>query len=361
MIPIQPTKLHCYLTNSAQPIPSEMSHYFYQSWEDALWDLLIHFAFPKGSVVLVPSFFCGDVIDNMAAHGLQAVFYEVDRNFQTSPKVFREALLQHTPDIVVILHAVGITNRLFSLSKEWRDALPDHALLIEDSVHRVVNPATLHFLTNRHVVMDSLRKVLPLAGSNLFAPKTLQMKMTPGSYTLPYQIAVVGWWFIFQLCLLCSTTGPRLWRTLWNRLAETTMLRGYDVIGDSYQSGKGWQLFKLLARRLNYPHIQSVKQRHVQLYSQHLADIWQNTAFFSIHFPETDAGLLRGFPLGLKQETADQVLKMLRDNGLLVRFELNDSPWARLQKVVYLPIGPHLSDQQIVEVAQLVRKVALSV
>lgn len=354
IVPLQPTGWHFYLNGKAVRLPSTVRDFFYASWEDALWDLLKQLRIPQGSTVLVPSFFCGDVVTNMADHGLTTEFYPVDQNFQTKPSLFATYLKKARPQVVVILHAVGITNRLLIQHQQWMSHLPSDTLLIEDSVHRVVEPDKLFFLTQRHVVMDSLRKVVPLPGSNLFTHPSLKLTPPPFHQALKYQVRVLGWWLVFQLFLHLSLLPFRSWQLFWNQQAEKAMLRGYDVIGDSPEAARGWRGGKWVARRLNIASIHRSKKQQVLLYLQLLESIWQSTKVFQIHFPVSDYHQLRGFPLGLHLSTANQVLARLRSQGVLVRFELNDSPWSQEQKVVYLPLGPHLKDSHIHEVAKAV-------
>lgn len=348
MISVQPTGLHHYLTSRSLVTPQNIKHFFYSSWEDTLWDLLLYFKIPKGSVAMVPVFFCGDVVKNMERHGLKCVWYPSDENFQTDPAVFKSWLLKHKPQVIVILHAVGITNQLFAQKKLWLSALPENALLIEDSVHRIVDPKNIRLIAPRHVVMDSLRKVVPVPGSNLYGDQTVLSALAPTPWwmTLPYQLQVFGWWFVFQALL-----SLRL-----NTLAEKAMIAGYDVIGDSYQSGTGWPVAKLLAQHLDILKIETAKQRQVALYKKYLSPLWEDPRFFAPAFPHSDAGKLRGFPVGLRLKTADAILKKLRQKGLLVRFELNDSVWSKKNKVVYLPLGPYLNNNDITSLAQLVRE-----
>lgn len=353
MTPIQPTGWQHYLKWQANDIPQHLNHYFYMSWEDALWDLLLHFQIPPKSTISVPAFFCGDVVENMNAHGLQVRYYPVDRNFHTDPELFARVLKSDQPNIVVILHAVGMTNQLFTHSNKWLTALSPDTLLVEDSVHRVVNPQNIQLLTPRHVVMDSLRKVAPLPGCNLFTHTSQVMAQTSIMKTITYQLQLIGWWLVFQWCLQLSTISFSWWQAFWNRAAEHAMLRGYDVIGDSQLAGSGWWMFKQLSRHLDYDKIQRAKQTQVARYQKLLAPVWSSDKLFEITFSDEDASLLRGYPVGLTIKTANQVLKKLRENGLLVRFELNDSQWATRQKVIYLPLGPHLSLDQIEEVARL--------
>lgn len=347
MISVQPTGLHHYLTTQRLVTPQNLRRLFYSSWEDALWDLLLYFEIPKNSLAMVPEFFCGDVVNNMKQHGLNSIWYPCDENFQTDPKVFKNWLLKHKPQVVIILHAVGITNQLLAKKDTWLSALPPNAILIEDSVHRIVNPQNIRLIAPRHVVMDSLRKVVPLPGSNLYGDNKVLAQLHPTAWwkTVPYQLQVFGWWLIFQILLALKL----------NTIAEKAMLAGYDVIGDSYVSGAGWPIARSLAYHLDITKIEESKQRQVALYKKYLSPLWEDERFFAPTFSHTDSGKLRGFPVALRPKTADSILAKLRAKGILVRFELNDSVWSQKNKVVYLPLGPYLSNSEVISLAQTVR------
>ncbi len=351
MIAFQPTNLRQYLGKKTLVVPEGTAHFFYASWEDALWDLLQFWKIGKKgkpATALVPEFFCGDVVQNMTQHSLECLWYPCDKNFATDPHVFRRWLTKHQPQVVVIFHAVGITNPLLAQKDIWLSALPHDAILIEDSVHRVVDPAELHFLCERHVVMDSLRKVVPLPGSNVYGQRAAlaQLKPTPWWKTPRYQVGVYGWWCFFQILL-----SLRLYR-----LAERAMLAGYDVIGDSGRAGAGWFPARACALKLNIPKIEKCKHEQGALYRKGLSPLWEDPHFFLPKFPHSDTKKLRGFPVGLERDIAEPFLQKLRQKGLLVRFELNDSPWSQKQKIIYLPMGPHLRHEEINQVAHVVRQ-----
>jgi hypothetical protein len=355
MLPIQPTNWWSYLHQQKITIPDSLSHYFYTSWEDALWNLLLYFQIKPGSTALVPAFFCGDVVANMADHGLDSVFYPVNQSLQSDPKVFKQYLKKYQPQVVIIFHAVGITNPLWQQRKVWLSALPKNCLLIEDSVHRVIDPSTIKLISARHVVIDSLRKVVPIPGANVFMDRRFDDLAQYQQPNYSYSYALLFWWLTFQLCLLISQLSISIsWSKLWNKLAEQTMLRGYDLIGDNPTGGAGWQWAKWLAAHLDINKITSSKQRQVKKYQQALTPSLKkkNSPFFAIPFPDSDAGLLRGYPLGIKIKLAPKILTYLRSQGLLTRFELNDCPWSTKYKIIYLPLGPHLNHKQISWVCQ---------
>lgn len=361
MLSMPPTKLWTYLRRTSFQVPPDLTRYFYASWEDALWDLIRQLPIAPGSVALVPEFFCGDVVTNMEEHGLKIEWYPSNPDLSTPVADFIVRVKATKPAVVIVFHPVGITNQLWSQSAKWLPLLSPETLIIEDSVHRVVNPGTLKLLAPRHVVLDSLRKVVPLAGCNVYT-KTGEITLTPTPWwkTIPYQLALYGWWLVFQMCLhLAALPLGSSWKSRWDLNAEKMMLRGYDVIGDSYQAGSGWPIFAWLATHLDFARIAAAKLNQVRIYQEVLEPLTdaKKTPFFFFPFPASDAGLLRAFPLGIEIKQADHALKLLRQAGILTRFELNDSPWSTRQKVVYLPLGPHQKDQDVRELAQRCREI----
>ncbi len=129
------------------------------------------------------------------------------------------------------------------------------------------------------------------------------------------------------------------------------MLAGYEVIGDSDLPGRAWWPFAFLNQHIAFDTIRKTKKHQVALYLEHLRPLWKSANFFLPRFSPADAAELRGFPIGLNLSVADTVLTELRAAGILIRFELNDSPWAKKWKVVYLPLGPQVGDADVVRIA----------
>lgn len=360
--PIQPTGWQHYLKWSTYQVPARLRRYFFLSWEDALWELQRYFQLPAGSRILVPSFFCGDVIQNMHAHGFQVESYPLDRQWQITQTEFRSCIRRTHPTIIVFFHPVGSTSPLLTHPEQWLDLVGPETILLEDAVHRVVEPNRLRLLSPRHVVIDSLRKTTPLAGANLFTHSSLQLPFTPWWQTWQYQLAVLSWWWLFQLCLQLQTWFSfAAWSNWWNHAAEKAMLTGYDLIGDSQRPARSGGLLARLARHVDHQKIEAAKERQVAIYEAALAPIWQSAPVFRFPLASSEAPLLRGYPLGLELETAAAIVQQLRQAGVVVRCELNDSQWSSQQKVVYLPLGPHLSAAQVNWIGSLVARVVAKV
>ena len=159
--------LYPFLKFSKTPLSVKAGRFFYHSFEDALWDLLNKKKVPKGSLFLIPDFYCGDVLANIKLHGYKFILYSLDKHFRIKTKVFSKILKKYRPAVVVVFHAAGITSELMT-DLSWTKMLGERTLLIEDCVHRVVNPANLKFISDNHFIIDSLRKISPLYGSCIY-------------------------------------------------------------------------------------------------------------------------------------------------------------------------------------------------
>ena len=352
MLPIQPPLIPAFFNfaKNQQKI-SEQKKYksFFLSWEDALWHLLEIHKIQKNSKILVPEFFCGDVVDNMQAHGLKQITYAVDKYLRPNQADFIKKLQAEKPPVVVIFNAVGITNPLLKNTKEWLQFLPQNALLIEDCVHRVINPQTLKFITKNHYIIDSLRKVVPIQGSRVYSQQPVpRIIITINVKTAWYRLQVLFWWVLMQIFLIAVYyTKSSMIQKYGNKLAEFAMKKGYDVIGDNKQSSCGIVGMHWLSEKIDKQKIYENKTKQFQLYRRLLQPVSTSKHFFEIPLSKTDHSQLRGFPLGIELEYSDHFLKFVRNQNLLLRFELDDSEWSNKQKIVYLPMGLHVTNTDI--------------
>ncbi len=356
MFSIHPIKLWRYVSLRRLVVPSRLRRFFYTSWEDTLWDLLQYFQIPEKAICLVPEFYCMDVVKNMEEHGLACVFYPVDPQLQIDPKTFVRYVRKYQPGVVIILHSLGITNPLFSHNKSWLKYLPTNTLLIEDCVHRLIDPQLICLLTSRHFVIDSLRKVAPIYGSNLYGNATTLHKFKQSAWwqTLPYQAKVFWQWWLFQSCLHAAGFLERsMWSRWWNIKAKKFMQKGYDLIGDSQRAATGPWFFNFLSQFLSIKTIEEIKKQQVNCYQGLLQSCWANDILYQIHFDQVDGGKLRGFPVGIAAKNADRYLPQLQKNQLAWKYELDDCPWSKRQKIIYLPLGPHIELKEIELICKL--------
>lgn len=356
MIPTQPLNPFSYLSRStSRSLAEGIRHRFYLSWEDAMWDLVDRLPIRAGTKVLVPDFWCEDVIKNMTAHGMICHRYPMDRAFQTPEEIMGERIHTIDPSIVIVFHAVGIRNRLLSEHRSWLQHLHPDQILIEDSVHSIVDPSGVRLLHPRHIIIDSWRKVVPLQGSVMYHSADLDRHLTPLEIPTPPQtLAVCLLWALMQIFLTLQYALRGRLGHMMGLCAERLMLIGYNRIGKNEHSAPIPGVFIRLWSHIDIERIWGVKRAQVSIYMQRLGDVLsRDERVFSIWRRPTDDAHLRGFPVGLVRGTAHELLGRLRDAGLLVRHELDDSPWSMRQKVIFLPLGPYLDDSDIHSVCDI--------
>ena len=288
----------------------------------------------KNSVILVPKFFCGDVENNILNHGYKICYYPVSEKLQTTDKQLLSAIKKFEPKVIIIHHHVGIFNMLLS-SKNWLKHVDNSIILIEDCVHRIVEPNQLKFIKQNHFIIDSLRKVVPLQGSVVYGQKNdLNFTQPPFYQSFFYSIRVHFLWILMNLC----------WKLGANKMAENLMKIGYDLIGDSKDAAPGFFVFNYLQQFLDFEKIKTIKEKQVIFYENNLKNL---TNYLQIPpYLKSDRRELIGFPLIINNKIANKYISLLRRKGLLVRAELSDSQWSKKHKIIYLPLGLHINRKQ---------------
>jgi hypothetical protein len=356
---IQPPFLPCYFSfRTDYALPEGLAENHYLSWEDALWDIIDIYKIKKGSVVLIPTFWCMDVVKNIGEHGLRCEHYPMDANFQTSEDELIQAIQKYHPAIIIIFHAVGIRNNLMTTNCNWIKKISDHQFVIEDSVHSIIDPREIIIKRDRHFVIDSWRKVIPLQGATIYGKKIEISKFlhTHKSFSM-YSLRIIWLWMRMQWWLVLSSLefpnyALRLvnLKTTTAKKAEKDMLDAYDLIGDSATSCATLWPFIFLRKHINTSYIKDIKRRQVIQYENLLEPLWTDKRFIRIQIQKDDFGELRGYPMSLASDTADYLVKKSREGGVLIRTELEGSLWTLDKKIIYLPLGPHLSNSDVAHV-----------
>lgn len=350
MFAIQPPLISNYFL-SKQKVTKQKTFFksFFLSWEDALWHILKIHKLKSGSVVLVPEFYCGNVEEHMRDHGLKIINYPVDKYLVTDIKRFKKILSNTKPDIVVIFHAVGIQNALIKNYRQWISMLPTKTILIEDCVHKVIDPKEIKFLTKHHYFIDSLRKVVPIQGSFVYSAGEIpKIGFWQKFVTFPYRLVVFTFWLFMQINLfLAHYSKNKTLEKVFNNLAEVSMLIGYKIIGSNRLASPGVSLMQNYFEKINTPLIKKMKFIQVQIYKSKLKRVLDSGKFWLPSISQNDYPNLRGLPLIMDLSVSDKFINYMRKNGVLVRYELNDSKWSDRQKIVYLPMGLHINNSSI--------------
>jgi hypothetical protein len=334
-----------FLSVKKKRVPIGVKRYYYHSFEDALWDLLLKKQIKKGSILLFPNFYCQDVLNNVKAHGYKYVLYPLDPHFQVSPKTFRKYVKTYKPAVVFIFHACGITLRLITdLSRD--NYLSQDTTIIEDCVHRLVNPKKVTLLGDNHYIIDSLRKVSPLPGSCLYGTaQSLSFPQTSNSSISEYVISssLYYLWFRFALTISAVANVPSL--ASW---AHTYVLKKHDdIIGDSRVPYSGFPLILHIFDRFNFNKVEKLKTKQVKLYERYLNPIFNKKPFYKVCVSKEDYGKLHVYPLGYSIKPDIQLERYLHKKGVVVWFKFPDSKWSENGGVLFLPLGFHITERNI--------------
>ncbi len=342
MISYYQTRLLPFLSLKSWTLPQNISSNYYLSWEDGLWDVLPSLGILPGSTILLPDFYCPDVINNIQQHGYKVTSYPLDSDFQISKAQFLKIYRQTKPVLVIFFHVSGITN-LLSLDQSLIQLLSQKSYVLCDCVHRIVSTHDLSLLSNRYFILDSLRKNTPLSGSCLYCTKDFYNQLaTPRIKNTSYTIRVTLLYWLYRLIHL---TGVAIKSKSLVKYANARPLKTHDdLVGDSLPGNGGMPWTPLLHRHLDLEKIKSHKSTQAKYYLKYLS---------SLPIPrikDRDLGELHAFPLVIKNPLAVKIKAKLEPLNVWPKFE--DCPWSRNQKVFFLPLGFHItvSDQdQIIQ------------
>lgn len=324
--------------------------YFY-SFEDGLWEIAKTLFPDKKSIhFLVPDFYCSDVLDNIKLHGHTYTYYRLDKNFQISDGQLATYISQFEPDIVMVFHAAGIYSQC--LDKLFTNK---SVLLIEDSVHRLVDPINLRGGFNNRIVMDSLRKVSPISGSRMIASKKIIEKFhNINTHYSKYFIISRIYYFVFRNIL---RMGFYLNNSTLTSFAHKTILKAHDdIIGDSELPHVGITKNIKDIERFDYKKIRILKYKQVKLYEKYLQNIFTKNSFYKIEIPKSDFGELHVYPLGFDGPPNESLEKFLFTKGIVVWFKFPDCPWSEKRSVLFLPLGFHMSEEKIKYTTEMIKE-----
>lgn len=334
-----------FLKFAPQKLSANLKRFYYHSFEDALWDLLVNKKIPKNSNVLLPDFYCSDVLVNIEKHGFKYVLYKLNDHFQISPQQFQNYVQKYNPTVIVIFHACGITSHLLTQKKLLKQ-ISKKALLIEDSVHRIVDFSDLKLLRENHFLIDSLRKVTPLPGSCLYGKESsLSFPQASPNFFSKYFLQS---FFMFGLFRSLLTFGFLINSARVIKWSHNYLLKVHDdIIGDSLVSHGGIKFFLKLIDRIDISKIESLKAHQVEVYEKSLEKLFKKNKFYKIKISNYDKGKLHVYPLGYKNKPDIKLEDYLYKLGFVVFFKFPDSDWSKTRGVLFLPLGFHISDTDI--------------
>lgn len=331
-------------------VPDSIRRTYFISFEDGLWVLLKQRNVPKGSVILLPDFYCIDVVNNIRAHGYKPVFYPLDEQFRIPKLQLLLHIKKQRPAVTILFHACGIIHlsgtQLAPLFRQHPDML-----VIEDSVHRLIHPEKITLVHPNHYIIDSLRKVSPLPGSFLYRSAASE-PIQPDRSMREWQY-ITGVYIKYLLFRLIFVWGNIIHSSNLIRLAHERVLASHDnLIGDSRSGYAGNCLVPLIHAFLNFNKIKKIKHDQVSLYAKEIKSvIKKHPAWYEIKIPRHIKQDLHVFPLGLRRVRNSDVFvhvqSHLHEHNVISWFKFPDAPWSKKRGVLFLPLGFHITPADI--------------
>lgn len=330
-----------------------VKRYYYWSWEDGLWDVLQAKQVEKGSVLLIPNFYCSDVVENIRTHGYTVVFYRLDKHFQVKQRTLTNSIRRHHPKAVVIFHAAGIRSTVMN-RYGWIRTMTQKTILIEDCVHQLVDPSAVKLASDNHFVLDSLRKVSPFYGSFLYGTKKgMRFRQAKTTWSL-YSIRASVLFLVFRFILM---TAHLLEQPAIAVFAHEKLLKTHDaLIGDSQVAHRGIAGISWMTQWLNRSKVERMKREQVKWYEHFVKPLCaRSSPFYQIKMKRSDHGKLHVYPVGVRRKVDPELLTYLKKKKIVVWPKFPDSVWARHQDVLFFPLGFHMDKQKVKTIAHALR------
>lgn len=329
-------------------LPGTIRQTLFLSFEDALWALLSARDIPKGSTVLIPDFYCIDVVKNIRNHGYNVEFYPLNDTLRITSDKLDRYINKHSPAVLILFHACGIRMRTVSQIKAMTKMYPS-LMIIEDAVHLLINPETITLVSDNHYLIDSLRKVSPLYGSFLYSTSS-QMPIRPKNihFEWKYYLSAVFWYIVFRVLLVSGMAAKNSGLVRFSH--EKILKRHDDIIGDSMHGYAGIWVTQFLHKHLDFTKISRKKTEQILQYEQ-LASTLLTThpSWYTLHIEHK--GQMHVFPLAFRDKRAEiirtKIQFALHKNHLPVWFKYPDSPWGKHRSALFLPLGFHIRPKDI--------------
>jgi len=338
------------LTFERQKWPKDITREYYLSFEDALWDLLPRLGFKKGSKLLVPSFYCMDVINNIKEHGYKVALYPLNNDLSYSLEKVVSAIKKDKPDIFVEFAAVGIQSQL---GEEIYRKLPFHSLLLLDRVHSVIGAHIDNFMfSKRHLLITSSRKVSPFFGSMAVYSRNSRRSLdtNPQKYVSSAILLWIKYLTLLKIAKLVNSSRLAV-------KAELLLKKHDDLIGGATFSAPFLPFLLYLTEHWDIPKIEACKLKQASFYHTIFDPIFSHTnRTWIAALAVENLSKLRGYPIIVKVKYAQGFSEICRSAGFLTVPQLDDCLWSRKQKLFLLPLGPHLSMREIRNIAVIAQK-----
>lgn len=342
----QQLSLTTYFGRKKQVWPSTCSREYYISFEDALWDLLPRYGVQKGSTLLLPDFYCNDVLDNIRAHGYNVVLYRLDKQLLPDMQSFTTLIAECKPSVVIDFFVAGMASER---SKELQKQLNPNTLYIYDFVHVLVSPVVTELLTRPNtLILTSTRKVSPYFGS--LAIYNDHILASANKVPVGYTTVAILKWLMYLLLLRISVVTLI---TYFAFLADSVLDSHDNLIGDAVNAAPLPKFFLNIHDHLNPEKVKGIRLAQYESYWKELQNFPQ---VLMLDRSKEFAPELRGFPILIDNKYREKFLKECKKLGYFAWTMFEDSTWKNDKNLVLLPMGGDFTLKDIQNISRIVLK-----
>lgn len=309
---------------------------FYLSFEDALWALFAARKIEPGSSVLLPAFFCTEVMQNLRKHGFEVRTYRLDARLRCD-RAALDAELEKHPDVLILFRALGLD---CPAPIELSERVSGVKLIVEDCAHALIDPAQVRIEDSRHAMIDCLRKVTPLQGSHLYVREGPKGALGYSRRSWGYRFRAMGLYLLWRLVFLCArlTSSAEIWSA-----SERLFERFNSTIGTG-SGAPGTRLEEYLFRCID---LDLIKERRVAIGRIYRNGIERTCGsgglLIDLDLAQEELCKLKFYPLRSSRATWERLKPRLESRGIFLDLMYDDSPQCGDEVYVMLPLAPDLT------------------
>ena len=315
------------------------------SFEDALWNYLNRNPL-KNKAILVPDFFCTDVTSRLEERGFNIIWYSLNIDLTFSEEQFLSSFssenIKASVGALFIYYPLG--NRDGVPACSWfRAQLGDSVLLIEDCADCLLEPQQVLLLDENHIIIDSLRKILPMQGARLFSLRASVYQISPLSLFNSYFLKTGVLHFLYSFIHIITEFFPLKLLLQW-KWALFGMHS--DSIGTNYQGIRKGLFSPYLLSCISIHKFKEKRQQVVTWYQENVSDIEIKTNFHIIPFPHNQ-GEARFIVLSGEKGSLLTIADQLEKKSVFVDIHFDDSPRAINTDYLLLPIQLTMTKKEV--------------
>jgi hypothetical protein len=324
-------------------------HEVFVSFEDALWCFLKAAPIDK-KTFLVPDFFCTDVTSRLIEQGFSVVWYALNEDLSFNQDTFKNFISDDVGG-VFIYYPMGCRDT--TPKPEWfRSILGPNVLIIEDCADCVVLSDQICLIDSKHILIDSLRKILPLQGARLFFDSKINLPNSSSGlfYFLKTHLLHISY------LILHSITEVTAYRWLLN-IKWNIFVWHSNSIGSHFEGVRGSPLFEYFLSKINLRSLKTKRGTLVKRYYQNLSPTISSSNIKLLPQEPKEEGEIRFPILCGNKNTLSILADKLEQFEIYVDLHFDDSPRAQMADYLLLPLTPCMNIEDIDKISSSILKI----